>query len=217
MRALSTIPPRPRATTAPSPRPAGRLARARRAMQEMSPDAIEQIAQRVAQLLRHEPDSIDEGPSKPPELVDAEELAKRFRLTRGWVYENAALLEAIPLSDGPRPRLRFDPEVVARVLKSRRRHNKPVPVSDSPQRPRPTRRRRTPSTVPLLPIHEPRTRGLFTRWRPTHQKPITMPLQANFPSTPRRIISRPKQEAPRPRQRPGQTLGGVISHASKEA
>ena len=171
MSARTTIPQRPRSITAPSPRPTGRLARARRAMQEMSPEAIEQIAQRVAQLLRHEPESIDDGPSKSPELIDAEELAKRSGLTRAWVYENAGKLGAIPLSDGPRPRLRFDPETVASVLKSRQRRNEPAPVSDSPQqRQRPTRRRRTPSTVPLLPIYEPRSRGLFARWRPTLQK-----------------------------------------------
>ena len=169
MRARTIIPHRPRGGTAPSP--TGRLARARRAMQEMSPDAIEQIAQRVAQLLRYEPESIEDGQTKSPELIDAEELAKRFGLTRAWVYENAGKLGAIPLSDGPRPRLRFDPETVASVLKSRQRRNDPVPVSDTSVRPpRPPRRRRTPSTVPLLPIHEPRSRGLFTRWRPAHRR-----------------------------------------------
>jgi hypothetical protein len=170
MRARTTIPPRPRGGAAPSP--TGRLARARRAMQEMSPDAIEQIAQRVAQLLRYEPESIEDRQTKSPELIDAEELAKRFGLTRAWVYENAGKLGAIPLSDGPRPRLRFDPETVASVLKSRRRRNDPVvPVSDTSVRPpRPPRRRRTPSTVPLLPIHEPRSRGLFSRWRPAHRR-----------------------------------------------
>jgi len=169
MRALTTIPRRPPSTTAPSPRSTGRLARARRAAAEMTPDAIEQIAQRVAQLLRHEPDSIDDDPSKPPELMDAEQLARRFGLTRAWVYENAGKLGAIPLSDGPRPRLRFDPEVAAQALRNRRRRNEPVPVTDMP-RPRPTRRRRTPSTVPLLPIHEPRSRGVFARWRPVRRR-----------------------------------------------
>lgn len=169
MSARTTIPPRPRGTRAPGPRPTGRLARARRAMQEMSPEAIEQIAQRVAQLLRHEPDSLDDGPSKPPELMDADQLARHFGLTRAWVYENAGKLGAIPLSDGPRPRLRFDPQVAAQALRTRRRRYEPLPVNDVP-RTRPTRRRRTPSTVPLLPIHEPRSRGVFARWRPAHQR-----------------------------------------------
>ncbi len=169
MRALTAIPPRRRGTTAPGPRSTGHLARARRVAEELTPDAIEQIAQRVAQLLRHEPESLDDGPRKPPELIDAEELARRFGLTREWVYENAALLGAIPLSDGPRPRLRFDPEVAAQALRNRRRRNEPVPVTDRP-RARPTRRRRTPSTVPLLPIHEPRSRGIFTPWRPAYRR-----------------------------------------------
>jgi hypothetical protein len=180
VRARTTIPQRPRSITAPSPRPTGRLARARRAMQEMSPEAIEQIAQRVAQLLRHdEPDPIDDGPSKSPELIDADELARRFGLTRGWVYENAGKLGAIPLSDGPRPRLRFDPEVAGPALQNRRRRNKPLPASEEP-RTRPTRRRRTPSTVPLQPIHEPRSRGLFARWRPTHRKGSNQAISSQF-------------------------------------
>jgi hypothetical protein len=169
MRALTTIPPRPHGTSAPSRGSTGPLARARRAAQEITPDAIEQIAQRVAQLLRHEPESLDDGPSKPPELMDAEQLARHFGLTRAWVYENAGRLGAIPLSDGPRPRLRFDPEVAAQALRTRRRRGEPVPIRDEP-RPRTTRRRGTPSTVPLLPIHEPRTRGVFARWRPAYRR-----------------------------------------------
>jgi hypothetical protein len=144
------------------------LSRVRHAAAEIAPETIERIAQRVVQLLRHEPDPIDDGPSKPPELMDAEQLARRFGLTRAWVYENAGKLGAIPLSDGPRPRLRFDPEVAAQALRNRRRRNEPVPVTDMP-RPRPTRRRRTPATVPLLPIHEPRSRGVFARWRPAYR------------------------------------------------
>jgi hypothetical protein len=219
MRALTTIPHRPRGITAPSSRPTGRLARVRRVAEELTPATIEQIAQRVAQLLRHEPDSIDDGPSKPPELIDADELARRYGLTRGWVYENAAWLGAIPLSDGPRPRLRFDPEIAARVLKSRQRRNEPVPVSDSiPRPPRPTRRRRTPSTVPLLPIHEPRARGLFTRWRPIHQKADNHAISRQFPVHPTGYNVKTKtRSAPAPRQRPGAGHRRLISHASKEA
>jgi hypothetical protein len=40
MRALTTIPSRPRSTTVPSQRPTGRLARARRVARKMTPDAI---------------------------------------------------------------------------------------------------------------------------------------------------------------------------------
>jgi len=210
MRVLTTIPSRPRATSALSPRPAEHLARIRRVAQELTPDTIEQIAQRVAHLLRHEPESLDDGPSKPPELIDADDLARRYGLTRGWVYENAALLEAIPLSDGPRPRLRFDPEVVARVLKSRQRRNEPVPVSDSiPRPPRPPRHRRTPSTVPLLPIHEPRSRGLFTRWRPAHRKGDNHATSSQYPVHPTAYNFKTKtRSAPDRANGRGPTLGG---------
>ncbi|HEY7932975.1 MAG TPA: hypothetical protein VID48_04040 [Solirubrobacteraceae bacterium] len=167
MRTLSTIPPGLRSTTAP--RPTGRLASARRGMAEMTPDAIEQIAQRVAQLLHHEPQTINDGPTKPPELIDAGQLARRFGLTRTWIYENSARLGAIEISDGPRPRLRFDPQVASQALQSRQRRTEPIPATGNP-RPTPTRRRRTPPAVPLLPIHERRVRGAFARLRPAHRR-----------------------------------------------
>jgi hypothetical protein len=178
-------------------------------MQEMSPEAIEQIAQRVAQLLRHdETGPIDDGPSKPPELIDADELARRFGLTRGWVYENAAWLGAIPLSDGPRPRLRFDPEVAGPALQNRRRGNKPLPAREEP-RTRPTRRRRTPSTVPLLPIHEPRSRGVFARWRPAHRKGNNQAISSQFPVHPTGYNFKTKTtSAPDRTNGRGPTLGG---------
>jgi hypothetical protein len=169
MRTLSTIPPRLRSSLAASPRPIGRLARARSAVAEMPPDAIEQIAQRVAQLLHHEPPAINDGPTKLPELIDAGQLARRFGLTRTWVYENSARLGAIEISDGPRPRLRFDPQVAAQALQPRQRVTEPIPAADMP---RPTPRRRRPSTPPpveMLPIHERRTLGAFACWRPAHR------------------------------------------------
>lgn len=217
MSARTTIPPRPRGTRASGPRPTGRLARIRRVAEQLTPDTIEQIAQRVAQLLRHEPDSVDDGPNKPPELIDAEELAKRFRLTRGYVYENAGKLGAIPLSDGPRPRLRFDPQVAAQALRNRQRRNEPVPVSDTP-RARPTRRRRTPSTVPLLPIHEPPARGFFIRRRPAHRKRDNYATSSQYPVHPTAYNFGFKNNKVPPTVAPaGGDIRRVISHASKES
>jgi hypothetical protein len=165
MPTLRTLPPRHDKTAPPeSPRPAGRWARARRAASELTPDAIEQVAQRVVQLLRHEPHPINDGLSTPPDLIDAGELARHLGVTRAWVYENATQLGAIPLSDGPRSRLRFDLTTATQAFQARRRRNEPAATSDKP-RPRPTRRRRTPPAVPLLPVHEPRTRGILSRFR----------------------------------------------------
>jgi hypothetical protein len=178
MRALSTLPSRrsatigalgpihgrPPRTNTGAPRPTGRLARARRAAAELPPNAVEQIAQRVVQLLRLEGQTIDGSPASGPELLNAAELARRFGLTRTWVYENAGRLGAIQLSDGPRPRLRFDPQVAAQAL---RRRGEPVPAIEAP-RPAPARRRRTPTDVTLLPVYDPRARAAFARWRPVH-------------------------------------------------
>ena len=172
MRTLKTLPTRNDMNAPPrSPNPAGRLARARRAAAELTPDAIEQVAQRVAQLLRHEPlppaAIQDEAHPTPAHLLTAEQLARHLGLNRAWVYEHAAELGAIQLGNGPRPRLRFNAQVAAQALQARRRRNEPTAAGDEP-RPRPTRRRRTPAAVPLLPVHEPRTRGLFARWHRTH-------------------------------------------------
>jgi len=166
MRTLQTLPTRNDPNAPPETRqPAGRWARARHAAAELTPDAIEQVAQRVAQLLRHEQSPPAHAPVEahsPAHLLTAEQLARHLALNRAWVYEHATELGAIQLGNGPRPRLRFDAQLAAQALQARRRRNEPTAAGERP-RPGPTRRR-TPPTVPLLPVHEPRTRGLFARW-----------------------------------------------------
>jgi hypothetical protein len=162
---LNDIRPHPRPGTADGPRSVARFDRARRAAPALPPDTIEQIAQRVVQLLRVESQTIEGSPASGPELLNAAELARRFGLTRTWVYENAGRLGAIQLSDGPRPRLRFDPQVAAQAL---RRRNEPVPAIEPP-RTAPARRRRTPTDVTLLPVYDPRSRAAFARRGPAHR------------------------------------------------
>jgi hypothetical protein len=174
MPTLRTLPPRHDKTAPPeSSRPAGRWARARRAAAELTPDAIEQVAQRVVQLLRHEqPPAVgaqDDTPPAPAHLLTAEQLARQLGVTRTWVYEHATELGAITLGGGPRPRLRFDPQTAAQALQIRQRRGKP-PVPSEVLRPGGTRRRRTPPAVPLLPVYEPRTRGIFARWHRAHRR-----------------------------------------------
>jgi hypothetical protein len=138
----------------------GSWTRLRRAAAELTPEAIEAIAQRVAELLGREGSAhTGSNGGVAGELVDASELASRFALTRWWVYEHANELGAVTLGDGPRPRLRFDPEVAAEVLRARRR----TAVSDSAQPyggRGPGRPRRRPAAVPLLPVHAPGTRRI---------------------------------------------------------
>jgi len=160
----STFLPPDRQSPDSSSRTVGAWARVRRAAADLTPDAIEQIAHRVAELLRHDPSGDAPGTTgMSAQLLDASQLARRLGLTRAWVYEHANELGAITLGDGPRPRLRFDPDIAAEALQARRRP-KParLPASDTPRPGRP--RRRPPSTVPLLPVHEPRTRRILSRF-----------------------------------------------------
>jgi hypothetical protein len=95
---------------------------------------IHELAREVARLLAH-------GESHSGGLLTARQVAVRFNVDRGWVYAHATELGVVRLGDGPRPRLRFDPAVVAQMLQAR-----PSASSASP-RPIPTR-----ATTPLLPI-----------------------------------------------------------------
>lgn len=119
--------------------------------------SIEAVALRVVELLREGDSDIAVA---APELIDAAEVARRFRLSRDYVYDHADDLGAIRVGNGPRPRLRFDPAVVAKRL---------TPCSDSKgsqateprtgqPKTRPRRRRSTGAESQLLPIR-PAGRG----------------------------------------------------------
>jgi hypothetical protein len=53
------------------------------------------------------------GRASTPELVDVATIARRFGLSTAYVYDHAAELGAVRIGGGTRPRLRFDPSVVA--------------------------------------------------------------------------------------------------------
>jgi len=111
---------------------------------KLDPRTVEEIARRVVALLERR------GLGRR-ELVDAAELARRFGIERSWVYTHAIELGAVKLGNGAKPRLRFDPEVAARVL----RRVGEIPAADPPARSgkragQPPRR--AASDVRLLPI-----------------------------------------------------------------
>ncbi len=133
--------------------------RALAAAVELSAATIEAIAARVAQLINSQPD-------QPAVLMDAQQIAGHFGLSRAWVYEHAQELGAIQLGTGTRPRLRFDLATVTETLRTRHTARSAVPQSAPsaapqsaslpasrdvqwPQR-RPPRARKP--TTPLLPI-----------------------------------------------------------------
>jgi len=77
---------------------------------KLDPQAVEAVARRVVEIL-------EQRGLQQRELVDAAELARRFGIERSWVYSHAIELGAVKLGDGPKPRLRFDPQIAARVLR----------------------------------------------------------------------------------------------------
>ncbi|HEX9966344.1 MAG TPA: hypothetical protein VGB06_00210 [Solirubrobacterales bacterium] len=112
---------------------------------KLDPETVERIARRVMELL-------EQRGLQGRELVDATELARRFGIERSWVYSHAIELGAVKLGSGPKPRLRFDPEIAARVL----RKVGEVAAADPPARS--GKRADQPqvhgrSEVRLLPIH----------------------------------------------------------------
>jgi hypothetical protein len=112
---------------------------------KLDAETVEAIARRAVELL-------EARGATNRELVDAAELARRFGIERPWVYTHAIELGAVRLGDGPKPRLRFDPQIAARVL----RRVGDVPATDPPARS--GKRAGQPSVrggsaVRLLPIH----------------------------------------------------------------
>jgi hypothetical protein len=70
---------------------------------QLAPESVEAIAQRVAELVR-DPTAV--------QFIDAAEVARRFGVSREWVYAHAEELGAVRVGDGPRPRWRFDVQKV---------------------------------------------------------------------------------------------------------
>jgi hypothetical protein len=92
----------------------------------LAPESIEALAMRVAEILT----GPEEGASDTDEdgMISAARVAELWEVQRRWVYEHRDDLGAVELGKGPRPRLRFDPEVVAERLgapRAGRRHERP--------------------------------------------------------------------------------------------
>lgn len=111
MRGLSTKPGRVRRREG-VPHAAGLRATARRVQVELSPQAVEQVAARVAALLR------GQRSTAQPELLSAGELARRLRVERPWVYRHRHLLGGIRIGSGPKAPWRFDYERAVEALQS---------------------------------------------------------------------------------------------------
>ena len=76
----------------------GRGAVAPRVAVDLTPQAVERVAARVATLLQ------GHGAGQEPELISAGELARRLRVERPWVYRNRELLGGLRIgsrAEGP--------------------------------------------------------------------------------------------------------------------
>jgi hypothetical protein len=113
----------------------------------LDPDEVEAIARRVAEILTPRLSEIAPGATR--RLLTAAEVSEWWGVDRSWVYAHTTELGAIRLGSGRRPRLRFDPELVARSF------DQQAPQSPEVQPRRRARRRSRPmpaDSVDLLPL-----------------------------------------------------------------
>jgi hypothetical protein len=82
----------------------------------LDPESVEAIARRVAELLA--PRREEAGTRGSRRLLSAAEVSEWWGVERSWVYGHAEELGAIRLGTGRRPRLRFDPDLVAERLEA---------------------------------------------------------------------------------------------------
>jgi len=132
------------------------LAAARHIAVELTPQAVEQIASRVAQLLRHQQPPAPASPPHAPAWLTVKELASHLKLNPAWVYEHAEQLGAIRTGSGPKARLRFDLHTATQALK---RQQQPTPASPPRRKPTP-RPAPYPTDTPLLQIRDPYPRSV---------------------------------------------------------
>lgn len=115
---------------------------------ELDPAVIEEIADRlsgaivarIVEVLREE--GLSPRRSETTAWLDAQEVAQRLGVSREWVYEHADELGALRIGSGPRPRLRFPPQ----ILDPRSRTTISAEAGGEP-------RNRRPKPSGLIPIH----------------------------------------------------------------
>jgi hypothetical protein len=79
---------------------------------DLTPQAIDRVAIRVVQLLRH----TEQQPT--PMLMSAGELAHHLHVQRPWIYKHRHLLGGQRIGQGPRAQWRFDPHTALQALQA---------------------------------------------------------------------------------------------------
>jgi hypothetical protein len=88
---------------------------------------VEPVAQRVVEMLR------EDGQARG--RMSAADVAQRLGRSRDWVYAHAQELGAVPLGDGPRPRLVFHPERVREFEDACSADRRSTPAEDRSAKP----------------------------------------------------------------------------------
>jgi hypothetical protein len=116
-------------------------------MERLHPDDLVMLADLVAERL------VDrlEGARPAPQLVDANAIARRFGVSADWVYDHAHTIGVVRLGDGPKARLRFDPEKVAAALGASDEPTQTPGPATAPGRRRRRRKATTSGGASLLP------------------------------------------------------------------
>jgi hypothetical protein len=91
------------------PRGPGLGATPRRVVVDLSPEAVDQIARSVAQLLGE--------PQRKPDRLTAGELARELRVERSWIYRHPRLLGGERINTGPKAPWRFKLDTAEEALR----------------------------------------------------------------------------------------------------
>jgi hypothetical protein len=120
-------------------------------------DERRQLARDIAVELAPLLAELRSAPQRTDRLVDAATLAEMLGISRHAVYNHAQALGAVRIGDGPRGRLRFNPDTALEgwTHRSSRNESRPPENGTVAAQTRPGRRRPRGSETPLLPIHEP--------------------------------------------------------------
>jgi hypothetical protein len=171
MHALTAVP--TRATRAPCPpRRRGLGAIARQAAVDLTPQAVEQVAGRVVQLLhRQQQNQQQRETGEPVGMLTVPEFAAYMKLNPGWVYEHADELGAVRLSSGPKARIRIDFQTAKAALAQLQANRTPEPAA-KPRRPR--RRPETDLYSPEAPPLESRPRRILGARAAFARRPVRM-------------------------------------------
>jgi predicted DNA-binding transcriptional regulator AlpA len=92
-------------------------------------ELLDRLADRLAdRVLERLAPHLGATSGRPDRLIRASEVARMTGMSRGWVYDHAGDLGAVPLGSGSSPRLGFHPARVREYLDQSVADPQPLPV-----------------------------------------------------------------------------------------